>query len=35
MKEWFKKYPHKHNLKPGEVTKLINKLLENYGKDEN
>ena len=35
MKEWFKKYPHKHNLKPREVTKLINKLLENYGKDEN
>lgn len=34
MKDWFKKYPHKHNLKPREVDKLIKRLLENYGKDD-
>ena len=31
IKGWFKKYPHKHNLKKTEITKLINKLLEIYG----
>ena len=34
MKDWFKKYPHKHNLKDKEVNKLIRKLLENYGKND-
>lgn len=30
IKHWFKKYPHKHNLTPAQVTKLIKKLLEIY-----
>lgn len=30
IKQWFKKYPHKHNLTPAQVTKLIKKLLEIY-----
>lgn len=34
MKDWFKKYPHKHNLTSKEVDKLIKKLLENYGKND-
>jgi len=34
MKDWFKKYPQKHNLKDKEVNKLIRKLLENYGKND-
>lgn len=32
MRAWFEKYPHKHNLKSKEVTKLIGKLFENYEK---
>jgi hypothetical protein len=31
MKDWFKKYPHKHNLTKNEVNKLIKKLLSVYG----
>ena len=32
MKDWFEKYPHKHNLKPKEVDKVIKTLLKHYGK---
>ena len=32
MKDWFAKYPHKHNLDDKEVKKLIKKLLKTYGK---
>jgi hypothetical protein len=31
MKDWFEKYPHKHNLTKDEVSKLIKKLLSVYG----
>ena len=30
IKHWFKKYHHKHNLTPTQVTKLIKKLVEIY-----
>ena len=32
MKDWFEKYPHRHNLKPKEVDKVIKTLLKHYGK---
>ncbi len=32
MKDWFEKYPNKHNLKPKEVDKVIKTLLKHYGK---
>ena len=32
MKNWFDKYPLKHNLKPKEVDNVIRILLKHYGK---
>lgn len=32
MKDWFEKYPNKHNLRPKEVVKVIKTLLKHYGK---